>query len=141
MGLRKPLSHAIYPTIQIRTTISETDVNQDKLLPCPFCGGKAEFDRYGDHRASSIVACTNCGCRLESNETGEHNGSSWNRRRTPSEPPPETAETDLESIKRSQAFFISRVHDAGRYFFLAATLMVFLGGIQAGLWFWLVFTK
>jgi uncharacterized Zn finger protein len=49
------------------------------LLPCPFCGGKAEFERIGTRRQSTIVTCTNCGCTLE---TGEEwgRGSQWNTR-------------------------------------------------------------
>jgi len=52
----------------------------EKLLPCPFCGGEADFERLGDHRQSSIVVCGECGCRVEANETGEFNGWQWNRR-------------------------------------------------------------
>ena len=36
------------------------------LLPCPFCGGGAEIERKGSHRASMIVACMNCGYTVES---------------------------------------------------------------------------
>ena len=52
----------------------------DKLLPCPFCGGEAEFERLGTSRCSSIVVCQNCGCRVEANEVGDFNGDHWNRR-------------------------------------------------------------
>ena len=51
-----------------------------KLKPCPFCGGEAEFERTGTPRQSCIVTCTECGCRLESGETGELSGISWNTR-------------------------------------------------------------
>ena len=52
----------------------------NNLLPCPFCGGEAEFECLGTSRCSSIVACQNCGCRVEANEVGEFNGDHWNRR-------------------------------------------------------------
>jgi len=48
------------------------------LLPCPFCGGKADVERNGDRRQSAIVVCLDCGCRLESNEHGS--GHDWNQR-------------------------------------------------------------
>lgn len=49
------------------------------LLPCPFCGGKAEFERIGNRRQSTIVTCTKCGASLE---TGEEwgQGRAWNTR-------------------------------------------------------------
>jgi len=53
---------------------------QNKLKPCPFCDGEAEFERLGNHRQSCIVACTMCGARHESSDEGEHCGSSWNHR-------------------------------------------------------------
>jgi len=53
------------------------------LLPCPFCGGEAEFERMGTPRQSCIVACTDCGGRLESSEEGAGCGSEWNDRHAP----------------------------------------------------------
>ena len=49
------------------------------LMPCPFCGGRAEIERFGNTRVSTIYTCGECGCRLE---TGEefHHGRLWNRR-------------------------------------------------------------
>ena len=55
------------------------------LLPCPFCGGLADFERIGTRRHSCIVACTNCGCRHESSDEGRFSGDSWNRREPPSQ--------------------------------------------------------
>ena len=49
------------------------------LLPCPFCGSKAEIERYGDSRKSTIYSCTNCGCSLETGEEWGH-GRRWNER-------------------------------------------------------------
>lgn len=51
-----------------------------KLLPCPFCGGRAEFERTGTPRHSCIVRCTNCGCSHESSDENDESGESWNRR-------------------------------------------------------------
>ena len=50
------------------------------LLPCPFCGYAAEFERKGTSRVSCIVVCTNCGARHESSDVGDASGSSWNTR-------------------------------------------------------------
>lgn len=36
----------------------EGELKNEKLKPCPFCGGDAEI---GDHRASVYVECTECG--------------------------------------------------------------------------------
>jgi len=52
----------------------------DDLLPCPFCGGEAEFERMGTPRQSCIVVCGNCGARHESGDEGARNGTQWNRR-------------------------------------------------------------
>jgi len=56
----------------------------EALLPCPFCGHDAEFEREGTGRQSCIVTCTDCGARHESGDTW-NSGHSWNRR-TPSVP-------------------------------------------------------
>lgn len=49
------------------------------LLPCPFCGGEAEIERYGTSRVSTIYICTFCGCSLETGEEWGH-GRQWNKR-------------------------------------------------------------
>ena len=49
---------------------------------CPFCGGKAEVERIGTNRQSSIISCSNCGCMLEANETWD-TGERWNTRWAP----------------------------------------------------------
>lgn len=72
------------------------------LLPCPFCGGKAEMVRTGTGQRSCQVSCTNCNCHHESSDEHEHSGSSWNTR----EPSPnpsvyilEKYHNDIKSIK------------------------------------------
>ena len=57
-----------------------------ELMPCPFCGGYAEFERMGGPRNSCVVACTDCGCRLETNESWPNSGKQWNIRVPPSLP-------------------------------------------------------
>ena len=52
------------------------------LLPCPFCGHEANFEREGTGRHSCIVSCGWCGARHESSDEGEQSGSSWNQRAT-----------------------------------------------------------
>ena len=51
------------------------------LEPCPFCGGEAFIEQYGDRRKSTIYLCENCGCRLETGEERNH-GVRWNERST-----------------------------------------------------------
>jgi Lar family restriction alleviation protein len=50
-----------------------------ELLPCPFCGGKAEIERAGDHCRSTVYTCTDCGAFLETGEEWNH-GQMWNQR-------------------------------------------------------------
>jgi Lar family restriction alleviation protein len=50
------------------------------LLPCPFCGGAAEFVRVGTLRRSCIVGCIDCGARLETGEVAAA-GQRWNARK------------------------------------------------------------
>ena len=50
-----------------------------ELAACPFCGGAATIERFGNTRVSTQYHCDDCGCFLE---TGEefHHGRAWNRR-------------------------------------------------------------
>lgn len=50
-----------------------------ELAACPFCGGAASIERFGNTRVSTQYLCDDCGCFLE---TGEefHHGRAWNRR-------------------------------------------------------------
>ena len=50
-----------------------------ELLPCPFCGGKAEINRFGNFLQSTQYECTDCGCLLETGEEFNH-GTQWNTR-------------------------------------------------------------
>ena len=52
---------------------------EEKLLPCPFCGGEDIHVRIGTVRYSQIYHCGDCGCTLETNETSLR-GSQWNNR-------------------------------------------------------------
>ena len=51
------------------------------LEPCPFCGGEAEIEQYGNRKQSTIYSCQDCGCRLETCEEWDH-GTRWNTRYT-----------------------------------------------------------
>ncbi len=59
-----------------------TNENTPKLLPCPFCGGDAEFERLGTRMQSTIVACQFCGATQECGETYDY-GDVWNTRTAP----------------------------------------------------------
>lgn len=50
------------------------------LKPCPFCNGKADIIRMGNHRQSMIISCEDCGCTLETGETFISDSLSWNSR-------------------------------------------------------------
>lgn len=54
-------------------------IDEEKLAPCPFCGGKAKYRRVGTKYVSCIIECTNCACVLETGETWA-SGHAWNTR-------------------------------------------------------------
>ena len=49
-----------------------------KLLPCPFCGGKAEF-RSGSS-TTPYIRCRECGGRTKSSRNRANLITAWNRR-------------------------------------------------------------
>lgn len=55
------------------------NVAEDQLAPCPFCGGKAKYERLGTGRVSCIIQCEDCGCTLETGEVWNC-GLAWNTR-------------------------------------------------------------
>lgn len=69
-------------------------MDNDRLLPCPFCGGKAEYvtNRVKGHGVRWAVACVMtsntardnndvmCRCRTPFVRSKEHAGVIWNRR-------------------------------------------------------------
>lgn len=76
-----------------------TTDTREALAPCPFCGGKAEVERVGSARQSTIYRCTNCSCSLETGEVfniGEH----WNHREPLHAPSPERATGTRENELR-----------------------------------------
>lgn len=82
-----------------RGSSKNSDVAQ-KLLPCPFCGEEAEFERLGMRRSSCIVKCLFCGCRVETSETGEACGRNWNTRRGEAAAEQRGAEREREAAYR-----------------------------------------
>ena len=54
----------------------------EELKPCPFCGGEADFDHFGNQRMPTVISCTDCGARLKSRwDRGQ--GLAWNQRTPP----------------------------------------------------------
>ena len=59
------------------------------LLPCPFCGGKAELDSYENappHTDSFRVECPDCEATFDYLDTLEKAIAAWNRRTPVPEP-------------------------------------------------------
>lgn len=69
----------------------------NELKPCPFCGGKANIERYGNSKVSTWYTCEDCGASLETGETFNH-GAQWNRRASPN---PLTNEQIMEIINKT----------------------------------------
>lgn len=55
---------------------------KNELLPCPFCGGRGEIQRYGNSTISTIYQCIDCGCAVETSEECNY-GALWNVRHAP----------------------------------------------------------
>lgn len=53
---------------------------ENKLLPCPFCGGEAEC-RSGSS-TTPYIRCKKCGCRTGSSYNREKLAEAWNTRPT-----------------------------------------------------------
>ena len=51
-----------------------------ELKPCPFCGGKAEFETYGGTACAVTCRKCRCGTPTVSLNDGERAVEAWNRR-------------------------------------------------------------
>ena len=59
-------------------------MNEPKLKPCPFCGGKAKVTNWELHTTHYYVCCATLGCReaglVYSYDSREDAIEKWNRR-------------------------------------------------------------
>lgn len=54
----------------------------NQLLPCPFCGGKAEIESDDTDYPNHEAVCQDCGARCHVTGCGPDDGWEWNRRAT-----------------------------------------------------------
>lgn len=52
----------------------------ERLKPCPFCGGVAHFDEYGYGEKHRFVECSKCGAKSEICAEFKTAARKWNRR-------------------------------------------------------------
>lgn len=59
---------------------NENSTNEPELLPCPFCGGEAEYEIYGDENEYDQVKCKQCGFWFDAPNYDVSSREIWNRR-------------------------------------------------------------
>lgn len=90
-------------------------MQENELKPCPFCGGKAEIDQFGDSKKSTQYNGLDCGATLETGETFNF-GHQWNSRPCAKENCPEgTVVALIELLKKEdpnkQVFYVETHYD------------------------------
>lgn len=78
------------------------------LLPCPFCGHRAETQQYGLRTEAWAVWCVECNAQMESISTEAEAITAWNRRALPAVTPAPT----LAEAAKVLADAIDRMTDA-----------------------------
>lgn len=58
------------------------NMSNNQLLPCPFCGGKAEIESDDSDYPYHEAVCQECGARCHVTGCGPDDGWEWNRRVT-----------------------------------------------------------
>ena len=75
---------------------------QNKLLPCPFCGGEAKYIEDKDFFISRFVTCTKCGIETRRNYLRKDYAiKDWNTRK-PMERIVEQLEEELELAEKQK---------------------------------------
>jgi len=62
--------------------MQKKECQKDTLRECPFCGGKAKVNYFGNeyHIPFYSVSCSECGCKQASSIHKESVINAWNRR-------------------------------------------------------------
>lgn len=95
--------------------------DKSELLPCPFCGGKAEHEVWSDHNFSRIT-CDDCGLERDYLANPDEAYTWWNTRAAPAEDvrattyDPAKENKDFEAWARTQSMVSLRLCDIGLYY-------------------------
>ena len=76
-------------------------MQNDKLLPCPFCNGEAELQQFGSIIPYYFISCKECGCRQAESISKEAVLNAWNTRK-PMERIVEQLEEKLELAEKQK---------------------------------------
>ena len=80
----------------------------ERLLACPFCGGKAYQDKV-EHRSLFWVACQDCGIDGKIKNSADEAITAWNTRAAPDAPQPASQAVQPAEPLSDETYRLARV--------------------------------